>query len=269
MSRLFRILLFAFVPVTTFSQVSVKGNVADAGSGRCIPFAAIGIPGKDHGTISKETGSFEFEIPQGYAKEKVMIYAAGYKPKLITADSLKSAKFTVGLTPFKQSPSAVKPHGNRKEIFGNLVDKHDLHRAVVISKPGSEEATRIQNSDTLRLLSFNLRIDSLTYDSLLLRINLYHEKKGMPAEKINQADHYFQLQKTSDEVIKVLLNENIVVMSDFFASIEFIQGDGSDRRFTIYTFDDKKLTALKRDVSLGSWKTVNTAAPGFWFEAIR
>lgn len=264
----FFITLF-FISSALSAQVSVKGNVADASSGRCIPYAAVGIPGKDEGTLTAENGSFEFMIRNADKKDKVLISAAGYKPRLVTADSLKSSKITIGLVPIKSKARTSGSKGKR-DLAGNYADAHDQARSFLPKAAGEEEGVVIKNQDTLQINAFNFRINKLTYDSILLRVNLYQAQNNRPGERINLKDHYFQLSPVSSEQIRIKLDEAITVAGDFFVAIEYIKSDGGPgSEFLIHTFEDKKAETYYRKFSQGSWKKADVPAAGFWFEVER
>jgi hypothetical protein len=258
-----------FLPGLLSAQTVLKGKVADAQTGKCIPYASIGVPGKNKGTLSTEDGSFVVAGEGLQVKTPVIISAAGYESKTIPSDSLKSDKVTIALRPIKVKEFLDLEKLKKRDMVGNHADDHDLRRRSTLKNPGSEEAIIVENNDTILLRSFSLRIDSLTYDSVLLRVNFYSLKRAFPGDRLNFVDHYFTLTKTSNEVVNVMLQENLLMQTDFFASVECVAVYGRKGTFSYYTFDDQKPSTYTRAVPFGEWKKEKLLTPGFWFEVTK
>jgi CarboxypepD_reg-like domain len=59
--------------------ISLRGKVLDRKSGEPLPYANIGVGGASQGTVSDESGEFEFFIPQELTDDSLTVSFLGYK----------------------------------------------------------------------------------------------------------------------------------------------------------------------------------------------
>ena len=79
-TRLFLLFISTFLITTANAQQVLSGRLLDAQSQAPIPFANIGIPGTETGTLSNSDGSFSLQIPEKYRNRTVLFSALGYQP---------------------------------------------------------------------------------------------------------------------------------------------------------------------------------------------
>ncbi|MCO6492954.1 MAG: carboxypeptidase-like regulatory domain-containing protein [Phaeodactylibacter sp.] len=59
--------------------IVVTGNVQDAGNGRPLAYAHVGIPEKGIGTVTGHDGGFTLKVPQAYSQSKLSVSFIGYE----------------------------------------------------------------------------------------------------------------------------------------------------------------------------------------------
>jgi len=84
--------------------VVVKGTIIDAIEKTAVAYCNVGINGKAIGTLSNETGNFEFKIKKEHLEDTLYVNALGYKPSLYPVQSLNLDKDQV----FELEPSAIQ-----------------------------------------------------------------------------------------------------------------------------------------------------------------
>jgi len=82
----------------------IKGTIIDAVEKTGIPYCNVGINGKAIGTLSNETGNFEFKIKKEHLQDTVYVNALGYQPNLYPVEVLNLNNNQV----FELVPSAIQ-----------------------------------------------------------------------------------------------------------------------------------------------------------------
>jgi len=77
--RLFTATLLLLCGSLMYGQpIIITGKVQDAGNGKALAYAHVGIPEKGIGTTTGEDGAFTLKIPQAYAQSKLSVSFIGY-----------------------------------------------------------------------------------------------------------------------------------------------------------------------------------------------
>ncbi len=77
------------------NSITLTGKVIETKYRKPIPFANIGIIGKNIGTLSDPDGSFELSIPLQYANDSIIFSSIGFAKKRIPIKQTKDSKFVI------------------------------------------------------------------------------------------------------------------------------------------------------------------------------
>jgi hypothetical protein len=89
-------------PVTlkdTISNIIVKGYVYDDQNKAVLPFASVGIPEGNTGTIANADGFFKLKVPASFAGSSLIVSYMGYLSQSIPLELLNEQKIDVYLSP--------------------------------------------------------------------------------------------------------------------------------------------------------------------------
>jgi len=165
---------------------TVAGTVLDAETKQAIPYANIGIPNTEVGTLSGEDGSFLLKVPVKYKEAQLTFSSLGYKERLISIRNLNPSEHLEVLlseqvsvlgevTIFdKKLKKQEVTLGNRRSILLNgFLTGDSVHTgaavALQIDKSQYPELSYIKKAKLYiainRLPSFKIRMRILAVDS--------------------------------------------------------------------------------------------------------
>lgn len=245
-----------------FSQTVIKGRVQNADSRQSIDYVNIGIIDKAKGTVSDENGSFVLELKEAGISENdtIRFSRIGYetvkfsltdlKEKLNKSSSIYMKESLLNLNEviisnLDTEKNRIGYSSSSGAIFGFWNDSLAL---------GGEHATRIQvKKGPLKLedLSFNV-VHSIS-DSLLVRVNIYEIKKGLPSKNISNKNILYMIKKKNGRMIIDLSAFNIIVHDDFIVSLELLKIYGGSIEIAISALRSKG-RSYYRTASQDKWK---------------
>jgi len=93
----FSIIVFVFLGMSMFGQ-DISGKVLKESDGKAIPFVSISIEGTTLGTVSDFEGVFNFEIPEEFYNNKILVSCVGFEEnKIDIIDALRTDKLIIKL----------------------------------------------------------------------------------------------------------------------------------------------------------------------------
>lgn len=229
-----RFLFFILLSGSLQAQVFLRGTITEAKSGLPIPFASIGIAGKNYGTLSNENGTFKFKVPYITEKDTIKISAIGYEVMLFTKSELKefANNKIISLSPMSVDLDEVKvkPKYVRHKVLGAANYSTGNCTAFMSEEEnwlGSQAAIKAGNKkgQTVYLEDFNFYIIKNTYpDSLKFRLMFYSvSAKGYPGKTFLKKPIIFKTN-LKQGVVNVNLREYCITTSDdFFISLECLE----------------------------------------------
>ncbi len=208
----------------------VRGKLTVDKTGEPLPFATIGVPGKNLGTISRPDGSYAVNLSEASATDSLVFSTLGYERKAFLVSDLQSSQLDVQLKPqaivlqevtitrkkdkpvlekigrYKPSKttrgqSGIKEFGFGGE-YGILIKKH-------------EKVYEMQD------VNFHMRFNST--DSILFRINIYSVADGLPSRSILDRDLFVTSKRGKKWISKDVTDRKIIVDRDLFISFEVIR----------------------------------------------
>jgi pimeloyl-ACP methyl ester carboxylesterase len=186
-------ILFSLICRLAYAQtIIIEGVVTDAQNHQAVPFATLGIKGKNIGTVADENGIFNFAINAGLADEPLIVSAVGYSPGSIIIGKFKQGKQEISLiqTAITLNTVVIKPDKFKTMIFGRtgnstmMVANMLIERDLVNDNLGKELASIIPIDKHSYLRDFNVHVVFNHFQSVKFRLNFYSVKDGQPDQPI-------------------------------------------------------------------------------------
>ncbi len=243
------------------NQLKIDAIVFDRFEQKTIPYADIGIRGKDWGAIADADGFFKIKL-QNEILEKtdtLVISSIGYYDWVIPVTNLEQyfdKRAFVLLTPKeKKSTAKVEKFNNRKILGGiskNLYAEVPLNEVLI---NGSELASLIKIPyDEAIIEKVFFEVSKNTTDSVQLRLNIYDVKEGLPNRPIlkKAINHWVSIREGRDSINistqNIKINGNVVVSFQLLETI----GGSSDIRLAM---SNNGNTVFSRYFSQSNWIT--------------
>lgn len=271
------LLLFLLTTIHCFSQnvITIDAFVIDEETQKPIEFVNVGFLDKGIGTVTDVDGKFILQYDEALiAPDDVLQFSTlGYGLKRIKASQLfdvfgKSNKVMlspqrynlqeVSLTNTTYLPITLGNTSVSEVNMGIWKDRNAL---------GGEIGTRvkIKNKKT-RLINLQFRVIENISDSLMVRVNIYNYKRGMPKENILSKNILSTIKTNQGMVTIPLQSYGIVVDDDIVVSIELLEVSGLQIGFAVAASYGKGL-AFTRTLSQDSWKKNSDIGMAFILDA--
>ena len=121
------LLLLVSFALSGQESYKLKGRVIDSEKGKPLPFATIYYPEKKIGTTTDSSGEFEFYIPDGDGKDKVVISYLGYERLSITIIEFNQ-NASYRLKPSITQLSDITVSANNKKLKPKLILKEAIQK---------------------------------------------------------------------------------------------------------------------------------------------
>jgi len=221
--------ILSLVCFSSFSQKICKGVLLDSITNKPIEFANIGIVGKGFGTVTNESGEFNFTVPDSLAGEPIKVSMIGYRPKtqMLTAINVKE-KIVLAQSATNLNEIAISVKKTKVKILGNDTKTTHVTAGFVKNTLGAELAIKlnIKNPKT-QLRKFYLNIAKNSIEKPIFRFNVYNkDENGKPKENILTQNVIIELKEKTGLIELDLTPYNLYVDDDVFISIEWIKDLG-------------------------------------------
>ncbi|RFP66843.1 carboxypeptidase-like regulatory domain-containing protein [Hymenobacter lapidiphilus] len=239
----FKTVVFFLLTMLTFGSTAqaqtLVGTIREASTSQPVPYANIGIPGKDVGTVADAQGHYQLSYTAANLADTVRLSSIGYEPRrvllreLLAKPDVVLASVAVALADVRvQAPGLFKRRltlGNTSHseviIAGMAAEGHGAEVGVIISL--RHQPTKVQQA------RFNLLYTDST--DLTFRVNLYRLlPDGQPSnEKLNRRDiivHSNSRPNHAGPLVVDLTPDNLVLDEDFLLTLEWVAG-GTAHKF--------------------------------------
>ncbi|MCW3077209.1 MAG: carboxypeptidase-like regulatory protein [Bacteroidetes bacterium] len=242
-------ILFLFMISLCFGQVKINGSVTDSVTKSPIPFAALGISGKNAGTLTNENGEFELTLTNKQLLDTLRIYAIGYKPDFVIIKdilsksnqhfALQAQQTELGEVVVRSKKIKFKYLGTTDYSKNNCTGFADIEG----NWKGSEAAILVRNSKNILFETFSFYVIQNKYeDSLLFRLNLYDRisppvgspewmGKDWVGPTLLKKSILFKVGIKQGEFTLPIKNYNIRTSKDFFISLECLMDEMEISKF--------------------------------------
>ncbi len=224
------LLFLLFVVNLSMAQTTLSGKVLDAATKEPIPFASVGIKGKNIGTVCNENGIFEIQLKDFNTTDSLKISSIGYLAQSFNLSKVKDFNNeTIYLKPndVLLNELVIKPTKTITKVLGNKKYNTNIHcsfQGADKNFKGVEAAIKANNKKgrLVWIEDFNFYITkNLIDDSITFRLNFYTENKdGLPEKNILRQPIIFKIKTKSGVVSLDLKKYNINTNDDFFISLE-------------------------------------------------
>lgn len=221
-----------------YSQL-YSGKVIDNESKAPIQFVTIGIINKNKGTLSDETGKFKINLESQYYKDSIRLSIIGYESKSFLVkdfrdflqDSGKIVKLNKKI--YSLTEVVIRPNEFGSKIIGKkimfppgfLTQMYDSSGSIA----GCEYGALLKIPKPVCFVDdIRLSVESCTFDSIILRLNIYKIDKKKNIECILREPIYVTINNFEgrEEKIFDLRKYNLKVNTNFIAAFEVVKPYG-------------------------------------------
>jgi pimeloyl-ACP methyl ester carboxylesterase len=197
-------ILFGSIYCEAFAQAfTAHGVVKDANTRKPIPFATLGVKGKNAGTVADENGLFNLVIDEGLLtrEESILISCIGYEELSVPLAKFKKGTASIDLLPSTTVLKAVtiKPGKYITKVFGRTGNSTIMtanmftERNLVNDNLGKEQAAVFSIDKHCFLKDFNMLVIFNRFQNVKFRLNIYDVKNGAPNKLIINKDILFDV----------------------------------------------------------------------------
>ena len=233
--------LFIAFSMAVQSQGLYNAIITDASNKSGIPFASIGIKGKNIGSVADEKGNFVLNILKCEEDDTLKVSAIGYKTKGFTVSEARQGMSKIILLEplvVKLNEVVIISKKVKRKVLGT--SKYSVRNCSAFmgtegNWKGEEAAIRANNQKgkSVFIEDFNFYIIQNKYeDSLRFRLMLYSvNSKNLPGETFLRKPVIFKTAVKRGIVHVDLKEYNITYNDDFFISLECLMDEMDQAKF--------------------------------------
>ena len=223
--------LFLLLLIATAVAQPITGRITDSRTHAALPYANIGVLGKDLGTVADEQGAYTLAFQKSLATETVRISSLGYAARNLTLAEL-AAQPNVALAPEAVPLAEVLVHGKagfrRTHTLGNTGNAEMATNPLASNSLGGQVGTVIKLSRRpTRIVNAVFNIARSSPGQVTFRVNVYRlDPDGKPTEtKLLPRDVIVTSPIVRGPITVDLSADRLVLNEDFFLAIELLKWD--------------------------------------------
>lgn len=222
-------LLDALVLSSTATAQVITGSISST-THQAVPFANIGLPRRNLGTVSDEQGHYQLAYNSAYATDTVRISSVGFQPLLVpfsvllAAPNLSLAPQEVALKEVSVAATSLYRHTNTVGL-ATPTPRTDFH--MMANALGTEVGAVVHLPKKPALVqSLHVAVVKNEAGPLTFRLNLYRlDAQGKPtAEKLLQRDVLITAKPEAGVLTADLTTDHLVLDEDFLLGLEWVKG---------------------------------------------
>lgn len=235
--------------LSIFSVISIaqiyQGEIRDAVTGAPLPYANLGVIGKNKGGISNEQGIFNIDLNGVAESDSLMISYIGYQSKVFLVKEFDFSNSLIKLSPNAYELLNIQVVANRKTLkIGNDKKRYKGYTGWGASKPseGIARGTVIDATQypiALKRLAVKFRHN--TFDSVKCRVHIHEFVNGQIGKSLLTKNVFFTTSKKR-WVFVDLEKEAILIDKSIAVGVEWVDA-WTDKP----TFERHKLTIAARN----------------------
>lgn len=206
-----------FIPVAGNGQ-TFRGIVRDSKTGEALPYANIGIQGKQLGGVSDQFGRFNVSFETAALNDVVVISYVGYARKQFRVSELDMThEHLIQLIPIVLQLDEIVVDGKRESVTLGNKGKTSRHtgwgdfsssrgRAIGLLIPAYDVPVRVNH------LFFH--VDACEFDSALVRINFFVYQKEQLIPFASQQKNIFHTINQKKGWVEVRILEDIILRNE-------------------------------------------------------
>lgn len=239
------------------SDTKVFHGVVTSINGELLPFATVGIRGKNIGTVSNEDGSFSLQIASVNFKDSLCFSYAGYEDLYLPIDSLRKSSKEIRVHLNSVSlPEVVVVTGLQKIRKIGVKSRTPLLWGYAGKEKYFEMAQLIEITQQSKLLNigFFLVAPKERNDSADVRINIYDVDNGLPGRRINTQNIMQRIAPQTGRTLISVEKYNMYFNHPIFIGVEILPDNIHSMRYN-YSYGIRAGGKLYlRTATLGTWQ---------------
>jgi pimeloyl-ACP methyl ester carboxylesterase len=253
----------------------ITGQVVDGKTGKCLPFASVGIASKEIGTVSNDSGAFKLVTRADMIDDTLQISMIGYHSRRITVKSMALRKMNIiELTEADHQLNEVTITTTRlkQKTIGNKTTSKFVSTPFRYDQLGAEVGIKINiRHRPMHLDAFNFHVAHNRLSSKAwFRLNVYTIENGKPAQNILSQNIMIPVNARQTGMISIDLKPyNITLVDDvIIATLEWVKNEGQINKGEAIYFSLGMLnsgTILKKS-SQGKFKKYSSMGIGMNFD---
>jgi len=223
------IIILLFSVTYTFAQ-QISCRIVSSANQEAIAYANVGVPGKETGTVTNETGNFILDLSNITDDYSVRISIIGFETRDILISELKKMNNgDIELQPkiYELGETLVLPENFKRKKLGVCNFSSKMLAGFSDHVLGKEMGIMMENKKLARLHRINLNIASCDHDTIFYRINIYRvlDKRKMQLDNVLSKPLYINIpkSKTKNNISIDVSNQNLCIEGDFLVSVEYVK----------------------------------------------
>jgi len=212
--NIFASLILLFISLSGYCQ-NFQGIVRDIKTQEVMPYANIGIRGKQIGGITDPQGSFSVNLAHAKPEDILVISYVGYTSKEFQVSKLALNKqHIIELTPSAHLLNEVVVRSKKDIIVLGNKGKSARHTGWgdFTSSRGRAIGLLIPDYDIpVRVNSLFFHLDACEFDSVLVRINFFTQDSEQLTPLASQRKNIFQIIKQRKGWVEVRILDDIIL----------------------------------------------------------
>lgn len=278
---LFVSLLLGVAPAAVVAQaLTLEGQVRNARTGEPVPFATLGVVGRNIGTVADEQGRYTLRFPAA-PTDTLIITSVGFLRTAVAPATLLAGQRAFVLTPQEQAlPDVVveRPRvhpallGRNKSTGDVLWTAGSSGKETVDDEWGWELGTVLTPKRPAYLDAFYVYLATNTYQQLRFRLNLYTLEQGRPGRPLLSQDVQLTCTDRQRGWLTVDLSSYGIKLEaqPVVATIQWLQSEKTepwDKYFSIPVTRQNKHQMVERENSQAIW-TIHAMQPSLYFTVL-
>ncbi|WP_185817065.1 carboxypeptidase-like regulatory domain-containing protein [Hymenobacter metallilatus] len=259
---------------------TLEGQVRNARTNQPVPFATLGIIGRNIGTVADEEGRYILRFPAA-PTDSLVITSVGFFRAAVSPQALLNGQREFALLPLEQAlPDVVverKPvHpallGRNKEKGDVLWTAGSSGKETVDDEWGWELGTVLMPKHPAYLDALHVYLATNTYEQLRFRLNLYTLENGRPGRTLLSQDIQLTTTNRQRGWIQLDLSSYDIRLEaqPVVATIQWLQSEKTepwDKYFSIPVLRQSKQTMVERENSQAVW-SIHAMQPSLYFTVL-
>jgi CarboxypepD_reg-like domain len=226
-------LLVLLLPAAAAAQV-IRGTVLDARTQAPVPFATIGLPGRELGTVADGQGRYQLDAPGAAATDSVQVTSLGFRPLRLTLAQLRAAPalmLTAGPVALREVQVLARSPYRRTHVLGSSSKASMADIGLAAGELGAQLGTivRLKRAPS-RLLNAGFVIGRDAPATVTCRLHFYRlGPNGWPTDEplLDRELVVRALVQRGGSVTFELADEPLLLDEDFFMAVELLQWEGA------------------------------------------
>ncbi|MEQ8474048.1 MAG: carboxypeptidase-like regulatory domain-containing protein [Marinoscillum sp.] len=261
-------LLVLSVATNLYGQQTLSGVIKDQVSNKPVPFVNIGVVNRGTGTVSNESGQFEWKLDRDFQNDTIRISSIGYESRSFTVSEFIDAirkDSVIGLKEQIIELEVIVVSGRefKEKNLGKETSSGMMRGGFRNAELGNEVGTKISvKQSSIMIEKFHTYVTANTNQNLKFRLNFYDLKDGMPNQKLISENIIFPIDIEEGAFTLDLTDYDIVIDEDFVVSVELVEKEGEKEHmvfFSVAPFGN----VMTRLTSQAAWEKVGGMGIGF------